>query len=170
MLNSNAKVEGLAFCPGAQADLIKYLIDQGYGIIQLPCPEMYVYGCKRWGHVQEQLDTVHFRKMCRKILEPVVEQIVNYAANDYEIKALIGIDYSPSCGVKKTCSSGKWGGELDQKSGIEDKIKDITYVNGQGIFIQELTRMLAQNNLEFKFIGLSELDSSYTVKSLKGVL
>jgi predicted secreted protein len=48
ILNCNSKVEGLSEYRGA-VDFTKKLVDSGIGIIQLPCPEMILYGIKRWG-------------------------------------------------------------------------------------------------------------------------
>ncbi len=42
LLNVNAKVYGLAKYEGALAGLTGFLVEEGFGIIQLPCPEM---GC-----------------------------------------------------------------------------------------------------------------------------
>ena len=39
ILNVNAKVYGIAQCPAGATDLINLLMDNGYGIIQLPCIE-----------------------------------------------------------------------------------------------------------------------------------
>lgn len=113
ILNSNAKVDGLAKYEGVLGQLIVYLIEEGYGIIQLPCPEISIYGVKRWGVVKEQNNTPHYRKHCRKILEPILEPVIDYMTNGYEIKALIGVDGSPSCGVVQTCSSRIWGEKSD---------------------------------------------------------
>lgn len=59
ILNANSKVEGLSEYGGMLKDVMNYLMDEGYGIIQMPCPEMAIYGIKRWGHVKEQFDTPH---------------------------------------------------------------------------------------------------------------
>ncbi|MBQ6126724.1 MAG: hypothetical protein IJI77_06875 [Erysipelotrichaceae bacterium] len=50
-------------------------LDKGVQIVQLPCPEFTLYGAKRWGHVSDQFDNPFFRKHCRKILEPVIDQL-----------------------------------------------------------------------------------------------
>ena len=55
LLNVNAKVYGIANAKGG-SNLIGELIAKGYGIIQLPCVEMAMYGSQRWGIVYEQND------------------------------------------------------------------------------------------------------------------
>ncbi|MCX7883527.1 MAG: hypothetical protein N2448_00605 [Caloramator sp.] len=160
ILNCNSKVEGLSLYKGADEKILKYLIDKGYGIIQLPCPEVTVYGIKRWGHVKEQLDTPYFRQHCKEIFIPYLNQIKDYIKNGYKIKGIIGIDGSPSCGVSKTCSSSKWGGEVGCEFGIAEKIIDLKIINGKGIFIEEIENILKDNNLNIKFFSIDEEDIS----------
>ena len=38
-LNQNAKVRGIASYPGAITPLISMLLEEGIGMIQMPCPE-----------------------------------------------------------------------------------------------------------------------------------
>ncbi|MDO6354059.1 hypothetical protein Q3V94_03030 [Caloramator sp. CAR-1] len=156
MLNANSKVEGLAIYKGAQNSLISFLIEEGYGIIQLPCPEITLYGIKRWGHVKEQFDTPYFREHCRNIFMPYLNQIMDYVKNGYQIHGLIGIDGSPSCGVNKTCSSTKWGGEVGEEFGINEKIKDLKIIQGKGVFIEEIENLLIQKGTNIKLLGLDE--------------
>ena len=67
ILNCNSKVEGLSEFKGS-IDLAKSFMDKGMGIIQLPCPEMILYGIKRWGHAREQFDNMFYRKEAKKCL------------------------------------------------------------------------------------------------------
>ena len=166
ILNSNAKVEGLAKYKGALKDIVKNLIDLEYGIIQLPCPEMQLYGIKRWGHVKEQFDTPYFRKNCQVILAPIIDQIVDYTRNGYIFEAVIGIDGSPSCGVNMTCSSVHWGGEVANEYGIQDKIKDIKLIQGQGVFMEELKIALSVHKIEIPFIAVDEGNTASSTKEI----
>ena len=56
ILNTNAKVEGLAGVSGGCTELVGLLLEKGYGIIQLPCVEQDMCGILRWGQVEEQLN------------------------------------------------------------------------------------------------------------------
>lgn len=156
ILNANSKVEGLAIYKGAQNGLINFLMEEGYGIIQLPCPEITLYGIKRWGHVKEQFDNPYFREHCRNIFMPYLNQIMDYVKNGYQIYGLIGIDGSPSCGVNKTFSSTKWGGEVGEEFGINEKIKDLKLIQGKGIYIEEIENLLIQKGINIKLLGLDE--------------
>ncbi|MDC7236601.1 MAG: hypothetical protein PQJ45_02375, partial [Sphaerochaetaceae bacterium] len=56
-------------------EFLNKAINNDVQIIQLPCPEFTLYGAKRWGHVSNQFNNVFFKNHCRKILEPIIEQI-----------------------------------------------------------------------------------------------
>lgn len=155
ILNCNSKVEGLSQFKGAQPISLK-LINKGYGIIQLPCPEMIIYGIKRWGHVREQFDTLFFREQCREMLKPYIMQFIDYIRSNYNIVGIIAIDGSPSCGYNKTCSSTKWSGELSCRENLGEIIKDVHMIDGKGIFIQELENLLSEYNLNIPIIGFDE--------------
>ena len=78
LLNVNAKVLGIAGEKGG-SKLIGELIQKGYGIIQLPCIEMAMYGSQRWGIVYEQNDFPAFRDTCRRMLDPIVKQVADFS-------------------------------------------------------------------------------------------
>ena len=67
ILNCNSKVEGLSEFKGS-IDLAKSFMDKGMGIIQLPCPEMILYGIKRWGMLENSLIICSIEKKLKKCL------------------------------------------------------------------------------------------------------
>ena len=156
ILNCNSKVEGPCHRKGALKEVIYPLIEKDYGIIQLPCPEMTYYGMRRWGHVREQFDNSFFRKHCRKILEPILEQIQEYLANKYTLNYVIAINGSPSCGLDFSCSSDKWMGELSKWDSLDNIKQCLQYEQKPGIFIEELINMFKENNIKTEFIGVHE--------------
>ncbi len=157
VLNSNSKVEGLSQYEGVFKEYVNIIANKGIGIIQLPCPEMIMYGIKRWGHVKEQFDNLFYRQECRRILEPIIQQIRNYVDFGYEIVGVVGIDGSPSCGVNFTCS-GNFGGEIVDSCQIDNILNTLKEVNGPGVFIEELKKYLQEINLEIPFISINEKD------------
>lgn len=157
ILNCNSKVEGLSEYNGA-LEFNKKLIDEGFGIIQLPCPEMILYGIKRWGHVKEQFDNMMYRSKCREILKDYVIQIDMYLKSGYDIKGIVAIEGSPSCGYTKTCSSQNWFGELSGCKNLTEKLNDIQMVNDRGVFMDEFIKLLEDNNLDINILGLDESD------------
>ncbi len=170
ILNFNSKVEEISVGGNVAYNLIKYLLNKEYGIIQLPCPEISIYGIKRWGHVKEQFDTPYYRKHCRSIFGPILEQIEDYINNGYEIKALIGIDGSPSCGLNLTCSSSIYGGTFKNKTSAYEKINDVKVINEPGVFIEEIHRILNEKNIKINIIAIDESDEELTMKRVKQAL
>ena len=83
-------------------------------------------------------------------------QFDEYLKNNYNIKSIIAIDGSPSCGYNKTCSSEKWCGELCGCTDLMNKINDVQMVDGKGIFIEELEKLLNEYNLNIPIVGLDE--------------
>lgn len=155
LLNINTKVEGLAQEPAGSIKLVMALMQRGYGLMQLPCPEHWVCGCKRWGQVKEQLSHPHFRESCRRLLTPLVQQLEDFAAHGYHIAGVIGIDGSPSCGVNYTCS-GNWGGELAHSAYPPQNLQSLHMIPEPGVMIEELQRMLAAAHLQVPFLAVKE--------------
>jgi predicted secreted protein len=156
ILNPNAKVYGLV-----QSDLknsiIKDLMDENIGIIQMPCIEMEMCGLRRWGQVREQLDHEAFRNRCRKRLKPIVQQVCDFDKQGYKILGIIGIDGSPACGIHFT-PTGDWYGEFNSELNYSDRISNMQMEPAPGIMIQELETMLKRKNLTVKYYALNEVD------------
>ena len=53
---------------------------------------------------KRQYDIPSFRHYCRAQAAAIVDQLVDYSANGYRLVALLGIDGSPSCGIR-TCGT-----------------------------------------------------------------
>ena len=145
LLNQNSKPYLRARYPGAVTPVVEVLLKKGYALFQLPCPEVSFTGLNRWSAVIEQYDTPKYRQHCREIAVQVVDQLAQYPQYGYRC-FLIGIDGSPTCGVRLTGSSGQWRGfpgaaNLGEKYPVRD---------GQGVLMQELIK-------EFKSRGLGKL-------------
>lgn len=134
--------------------VLKKAVDQGIQLLQLPCPEFLQYGARRWGHTFDQFNNVFFRQRCREMLMPVLMQLKEYLENpnEFEIIGVLGIDGSPSCGVKYTCRAD-WGGEFSGRD-VAEIIQACTLREGSGVLICVLREMLAENGIDLKFGGL----------------
>ncbi|SHF39331.1 Predicted secreted protein [Seinonella peptonophila] len=97
ILNQNAVVRSLARSTGIMKSAVDWCHEQGYGIVQLPCPEFTFLGPERPPMSKEEYDTTEFRQHCRKILLPVIEQLKIYQRHGYELVGGISIADSPSC-------------------------------------------------------------------------
>lgn len=69
----------------------------GWGIVQLPCPELFFLGLDRPPMTVAGYDIPEFHENNRRLLEPVVQQLKVYQDHGYEIVGGIGISGSPSC-------------------------------------------------------------------------
>ncbi len=141
---------------GHRRNLLEYVMQKDIQLIQLPCPELLMYGSKRWGHVKDQFDNPFFRRQCREMLEPVILQLCEYANNPerFQIEGIVAIDYSPSCGYHATCK-GDWGGEFSLIPGLEHKLDTLSTVPEPGVFMEEFIQLLQEAKLSIPILDLS---------------
>ncbi|MFC4801277.1 CD3072 family TudS-related putative desulfidase [Neobacillus sp. GCM10023253] len=120
ILNQNTVIPDEARAAGAIISAVEWAMKQGYGLLQLPCPEFTFLGLDRPSMTYEQYNTPEYRKHCREILKPVLFQAEDYLKNGYEIAGILGIQSSPSCDPTR------------------------------GIFMEELTAMFAEKGIKLK--------------------
>lgn len=101
ILNQNTVVSPLARAKGPYRDIINIIMDYGIGIHQLPCPEFRHLGLKREPMTKEEYDTEEYRILCKKISKDIINVMKEYLNNGYQIVGLIGINSSPTCGIRK---------------------------------------------------------------------
>lgn len=144
-------IEGIKKENQMRKELLKEVLDKDIELLQLPCPEFSMYGSKRWGHVKDQFDNPFFRKHCREILEPIVEQLQEYSANQdkFQVLGIVAIDGSPSCGYNLTCK-GNYGGELGGFEDLDEKIGSIVMTKEAGVFMEEFEALLDENDLKIE--------------------
>src|SRR5581483_8779877 len=109
LLNQNAKVCEGARYRGLVSPVVEALRSRGYLLQQLPCPELAFAGVRRWWAVYEQYDTPAYRAHCRRLAQAVAPLIEEYIRAGDDV-ILIGLDGSPSSGVRFTSSQPDWGG------------------------------------------------------------
>ena len=155
--------------PEDTGPLIAWLMKNRIGIIQLKCPETVIYGLKRWGHVREQFDTQHYRKVSRALLSETIDEVKDYTKNGCRLLAVIGIDGSPSCGIRCSCSSASWGGEISLIQNPEE-IKQIEYCRLPGIFMEELRNLLNENGIKTALLAYRSNAVAALLAELQNVL
>ncbi|MDL1966199.1 MAG: hypothetical protein LWW90_05925 [Candidatus Desulfofervidus auxilii] len=141
LLNQNAKVNGFAFFPAMVGEIVDLLKKHNYGILQLPCPETIYAGTRRWWYVRDQYDNPGFINLSRQILKPVIDQIKEYQKNGFKV-ILIGLDGSPSCGIRWSGSNNRWGGKPEIPPG------DYPVIREKGIFMRTLVEMIKEAKLD----------------------
>lgn len=114
------------------------------GLYQLPCPEFSFLGNPRRPMTKEEYDSLPgFKDYCGKLAEKTVEELMAFvrlsATPRVRVLAVIGVEGSPTCGVHTT--SKRVAGESIR-------------VEGKGIFIEMLERMLEAKGLDVAFYGL----------------
>ena len=140
LLNQNAKVCQGANYRGVVSQVVEALRRRGYLLQQLPCPELAFAGVRRWWAVYEQYDTPAYRDHCRRLAQAIAPQIEEYLRRGDEV-ILIGLDGSPSTGVRFTSSAPDWGGRPNRPQ------DDWHIVPRRGIWIEELEAELARRGL-----------------------
>jgi predicted secreted protein len=135
LLNQNSKVGDGAHCAGVYSPVVDVLRARGWRIEQMPCPELAFTGLNRFWAVREQLDTAAYRKHCRRLAVTVADMISVRVRQGEDI-ALIGVEGSPSMGVRITSSDPARGGLPEWPEGTAE------LTDGEGIFVEELRREL----------------------------
>lgn len=131
-------------------ELVNYCLNKNIGIVQLPCPELKQLGLKRWGHLKTQLDYPGYRNLCRELLKPIIDDMEDYLANDYEILGICGIKGSPTCGVTLTCV-GDWQGEIDTYKSIEEAKSKVKMSEEKGMLMEVFQKLLEERDMKIDF-------------------
>jgi len=161
LLNVNSKVEGIATDKGCVKNVVTALIERNYGIYQMPCPEHICLGIKRWGQSVEQYNNPFYVEHCENLAHTIINEICDYVNNGYEVKYLIGMDGSPTCGVNKTFKGDLGGISLDRANH-----REFTVENGQGVFMKVLKEKALEKNINLEFLGISEADPSGSLEEI----
>ena len=164
ILNANSKVYPLAPVGGVVTEAVAPFIESGTGLFQLPCPELTYLGLNRWGMTREQYDHPNYRSHCRRILEYPLIQIQAYVQAGYDLIGVLGMDGSPNCGVNLTCE-GYSGGEIGSPEDVAKQVAALRFVQGKGIFMDELNRLLQQMGITPRFFAVDEKSLSQEERS-----
>lgn len=159
LLNQNAISDGTAVCPAAFRELLETLLDAEAGIVQLPCPEFCCLGLDRGDiHGAERPVTVENTRIRKAmgespakerldaLVEQTVWQIMGYHRHGFQILGIVGVDRSPTCGVGTTSDRG-------------------AEVPGRGLFMEALSRRLAQEGLTVPMLGLKRPEDAPKITS-----
>ncbi len=165
LLNVNSKVEGLAQSTGTVREIVDALLDRDYAIFQMPCPEHILLGIKRWGQSVSQYNNPFYVNYCKKLSKEIIMEVKDYIDNGYQVKYVIGMDGSPSCGINAT-SIGDCGGTWKDSS--EKPI--ISVGPGEGVFIRCLKEEANDKEITLDFFGLDESNPTSSLSKLIKIL
>jgi predicted secreted protein len=148
LLNQNCKVHDLALAKGMFFEVINILHRLNLGVIQLPCPEATFLGMSRWWQVKQQYNTRVFRRHCRSLIIPIIDQVEDGLNNNVNTVGCIGIDGSPTCGVNSCGRFREWSGKP-----VMGEAGPINY--SPGILIEEIIEEVNDRNIKpLKMFGL----------------
>jgi predicted secreted protein len=150
LLNQNSKTPGGAVCPGVYSPVVEELRAKGWQLVQMPCPEVTFTGLNRFWAVREQYDTIAHRRHCRRIVGPLADAITAHIERGDDV-VIIGVEGSPSLGVRITSSDPARGGRPQWPDGAPE------LAPGRGIFVEELLGAVADRGVpEPRAIGVTE--------------
>jgi predicted secreted protein len=150
LLNQNTVTAGKAKYPGMVPHLISLAREKDVGIEQMPCPEFELLGCREKMTLTEYEKINGFKKLCSKLATHVSNYISKFQAAGYKIYGIVGIARSPSCSASEVY--------VKENSARRKRVK------GDGIFIQELRKLVEVPIVDFDFKDVA--GSLKRVKSL----
>ncbi len=156
-LNVHSLEDNLAMYPGVEQEVIELLIKKGVGIFQIPCPEIELSGIFRKALPKESYEHPKIREIYHNLAEEITRTLNWYIKKGYKISAIIGAEGSPTCGIDLV---GKW---KENVKGKKEFPRDIEFVSGMGVFMEELKSALSRINVYPDWIGIP----GKSIRSLK---
>jgi predicted secreted protein len=175
LLNENTRYLGGACRCGAVGEVVQACLDGGLGIVQMPCPEQHAWGgvLKRrllWffgaeGTLRYRLRRVllpvslwYTRRVYKKIARQVADQIADYQSSGFTVVGIVGVEGSPSCGVRQTLDAKRsleLVGRLPPAAHAKDvnAIVQACLVEGSGMFVEVLREELERRGLVVPFLA-----------------
>ena len=149
MMNVHSLEDNLAEYPGLEEEVVQALIEKGFGIVQLRCPETRLHGIERLPMPKDTYDKPHIRESYRAQAAEEVLQLKEFARNGAEIAVVVGAEASPSCGVTVV---GRWkeGVPVETQSFPED----VDFIQGRGVYMEELEKLLDEEGIDPAWIGV----------------
>jgi len=148
LLNVHSLEDNLAIYPGLEEEVVELLIKKGVGIYQIPCPEIELSGIFRKALPKEAYEHQKIRDVYRQLAEKMTRTLIWYVKKGYEIVAVLGAEGSPTCGVGYV---GKW---KDNVKGKKEFPRDVEFVPGMGVFIEEFKSSLNKKNIHPEWVGI----------------
>lgn len=120
LLNENTRYLGGACRGGCVREVVEPLIRENVGIVQMPCPEqqawggvlkhllLAIYGAKaklllyRFRWLVLPLFIWYTKCRYRRMARAIARQVDDYIRSGFSVLAIVGVDGSPSCGVRAT--------------------------------------------------------------------
>ncbi len=148
ILNVHSLEDNLAIYPGMEEEVVKLLLKKGVGICQIPCPEIELSSIFRKALPKESYDRPKIREAYRKLADSIVQTLSSYAKKGYRISAVLGAEGSPTCGIYRV---GRWKRHIEGKKEFP---RDVEFVPGRGIFMEEFKASLDICQIHPEWVGI----------------
>ena len=155
LLNYHSKIIDSDVSNKVSTIIIPPLLQRGYGLLQLPCPEFTHGGLLRWGQSRSQYNNRFFISHCSKLAENIINQLEEYLRCSYVVGPVLGINGSPSCGIDFSFD-GPWGGEIGSTDKIAEKAGALACVRQPGVFMEVLKSAAIKREINLQWIGVDE--------------
>ena len=170
LMNCNAKYPGSADVAGVYTDLIFPISNANIGIEQMPCPEIMGWGGVERRKIMYELDpdcqdqdwVLAYPELCKQEAVKVVDQMADYLEAGYEIKGVIYVSDSPTCGLTHTQTFPEVHYQMIEMRIPPEKLFDFEYkskyvwpklnADGEGKFGYQLYLEVEKRELPIKFI------------------
>lgn len=139
--------------PAVVKPIVDVLVENDINIVQMPCPELYFDSFTRQPCGKSKYDNPKNRSMCKKLAENLVSLVQIFHKNGCYIEVILGIEFSPSCAVS-----------------ILTAPPPQRRIAGQGIFIEELKKVLHERHLKIPMLGIQIYRIEKSVEDLKNIL
>jgi predicted secreted protein len=164
ILNQNSISDGTATYPASVKEIVELVCASHVGIVQMPCPELLCLGLDR-GNADGSAHPVveentRIRKMMgrrpaaaklRPLVRQLVFQIAEYRKYGFDVRGIVGINRSPSCGMDTTSDNNQ-------------------EVEGEGIFIEALRHELEKNGTTVDMVGIKAFEPEKAVAAARDLI
>jgi len=148
IVNVHSLEEDLAIYPGLEKEVVELLVAKGVGLYQIPCPEVELSGIFRKALPKDSYEHPKIRIFYRNLAENISKTLKWYVKKGYEIVAVIGAEASPSCGID---CIGRWKKDAKGKRVFP---RDVEFVSGRGVFMEEFEVALGKIGVHPKWVGI----------------
>lgn len=178
LLNEHTRYPGGACRACCVREVVARCLDAELGMVQLPCPEelawggvgkralLPVYGLRHRAPGLYRLRLLllpaflrYSRQRYRRLARRVVAQIADYRATGCAVVGVVGVDGSPSCGVRRTLAVGRAvEGLAELRPGAETRERVNAVIRGadipgEGLFVAALRVELARREITVPFLA-----------------
>lgn len=164
ILNQNSISDGTATHSGMVNTIVDMFQQSAVGIVQMPCPELHCLGLDRGDlkggfrplleentRIRQKMADDSAQQKLKILVEQILYQISEYDKHGFEVKGIIGINRSPSCGVETTSDNNM-------------------EIKGNGVLISRLKRGLANVEQNIEYIGIKTSEPELALNKVKKIL